>query len=509
MTLSRTALLVALLPAWAAAQSPLVLTGELTADGPDFVRVPFEVPAGLAELEVKHQVLDPGNILDFGVDAPEGFRGYGGGNTEPAVIGVAASSRSYLAGPLTAGTWSVVIGKAKVPTSPARYRLEVTFRTAATLAAQPERAPYSPAPALRAEARWYAGDLHVHSKESGDARPPIDETATFARARGLDFIELSEHNTSSQLDFYADAQARHPDLLLLPGVEFTTYDGHANGIGASAWVDHRFGLDGATMASAAEALVGQGAALSINHPVLDLGTTCIGCAWKHPIPKEQLSAVEIQTGGYDKTGVLFTKQAIAFWERLLAAGYHLAPIGGSDDHRAGVALDSFQSPIGSPTTMVFAQELSAAAIVAAIKAGRTVVKLQGPDDPMVELSAGEARIGDTARVAKPVVKARVTGGAGASLKWVVNGAAQGEPVAVDADPFEVELSLAAPSEGETRVRGEVWVGGAPRTVSGHLWLAPPQAPKGCGCGALPGGTAVLALGLLAAAARGRRVRLRC
>ena len=38
-------------------------------------------------------------------------------------------------------------------------------------------------------------------------------------------------------------------------------------------------LDGETMASAAEKLVAQGAVLSINHPVLDLGNACIGCAW--------------------------------------------------------------------------------------------------------------------------------------------------------------------------------------------------------------------------------------
>jgi hypothetical protein len=461
------------------------------------VRVPFEVPAGLAELEVRHVVEDSANILDFGVDAPEGFRGYGGGNTEAAVIGVAASSRSYLTGPLTPGTWNVVIGKARVEVSPARYRLEVTFRTAATLAPQPQRTPYVPAAALMNAARWYAGDFHVHSTESGDARASMDQVAAFARSRGLDFIELSEHNTRSQLDYYADVQGRHPGLLLIPGVEFTTFDGHANGIGATEWVDHRFGLDGETMESAAQKLTAQGAALSINHPVLDLGTACIGCAWKHPIPKEHLSAVEIQTGGYDKTGLLFSKQAIGFWDRLLNQGLHLAPIGGSDDHRGGTGTGSFDSPIGSPTTMVFATELSAEAIVAAVKAGRTVVKLQGPADPMVELHVGAAGIGDTARVDKPVVTARVTGGAGTQLKWVVDGAAQGEPVEVEGSDFETTLALDAPSTGEVRVRAEVWVANEPRTITGHLWLAPPEATKGCGCGTGPGGVAALALLFLA------------
>jgi hypothetical protein len=488
----------ALLWSGAALAQTVMLDGEMTATGAEFVRVPFEVPAGTVELTVHHVVEDTANILDFGVDSPDGFRGYGGGNKEDAVIGVAASSRSYLTGALTPGTWNVVIGKAKVVNSPAKFHLEVTFRTAATLAAQVQRVAYAPAPALSGEARWYAGDLHVHSTESGDARATMDAVASYAQSRGLDFIELSEHNTRSQLDFYADVQSRHPALLLIPGVEFTTYDGHANGIGATQWVDHRFGLDGATMETAAQALVAQGAVLSINHPMLDLGNNCIGCAWKHPIPKEQLSAVEIQTGGYDKTGLLFGKQVIAFWERLLNAGLHVGPIGGSDDHSGGTETDGFSSPIGAPTTMVFASELSAEAIVAAVKAGRTVVKLQGPADPMVELHVGTAGIGDTAHVAKPLVKANVSGGGGAQLRWVVNGQAQADLVAVEGETFETSLELEAPSTGETRVRAELLVGGEPRTITGHVWIGPPEETKGCGCGttASSAGLSLLLLGLL-------------
>ena len=59
------------------------------------------------------------NILDYGLSDPERVRGWGGGNVEPIVISERAASRSYLAGPLQPGLWNVVIGKAKVVTSPA------------------------------------------------------------------------------------------------------------------------------------------------------------------------------------------------------------------------------------------------------------------------------------------------------------------------------------------------------------------------------------------------------
>jgi len=477
---------------------PLVLEGELPTTGGDFVLVPFDVPAGTAQLEVRHPVQQPENILDYGLHDPARFRGWGGGNPEPIVIAEQAASRSYLPGALPAGKWSVVIGKAKVGTSPAKYRLEIELRTAATLPAQPERQPYLPAAPLQQQARWYAGDFHVHSKESGDASPTLDQIAAFARGRGLDFVELSDHNTVSQLDFLADAQRRSPDVLFVPGVEFTTYAGHANGIGATRYVDHRFGLEGQTFDGAMKALADQGAVVSINHPMLDLGNACIGCGWKQKIPKDQLGAVEIGTGGWNVTGLLFTREAIAFWSRLVGQGLHVAPIGGSDDHSAGTATGSLDSPIGNPTTMVFASELSAAGIVEGVRQGRTVVKLQGPADPMVELSAGFARIGDTLRVAAATLEVTVTGGKGQQLKVLRNGAVV-QTVNVDADPFVATQPLTAPADGSQEWwRAEVWVEGQVRTVTGHLWLQKPEeVPVKRGCSATGFGPLLLGLALLA------------
>jgi hypothetical protein len=75
--------------------------------------VPFDVPAGTAEIQIDHTDGSDAVILDWGVWAPDGFRGWGGGLTAPVVIGTGASSRGYVPGPLAAGTWTLVIGKAK------------------------------------------------------------------------------------------------------------------------------------------------------------------------------------------------------------------------------------------------------------------------------------------------------------------------------------------------------------------------------------------------------------
>src|SRR5580704_6894750 len=92
--------------------STMNFQGDVTADGGDYVIVPFTVPDGTAEIDVTHAAADDGEILDFGVWSPDGYRGWGGGLTDDAVIDVAQSSRGYMPGPITAGTWQVVIGKA-------------------------------------------------------------------------------------------------------------------------------------------------------------------------------------------------------------------------------------------------------------------------------------------------------------------------------------------------------------------------------------------------------------
>jgi MYXO-CTERM domain-containing protein len=468
------ALALAALPSLAEAQTPIVLDAPIPDGTARYFAVPFTVPEGIREIEVRHDDRSEMNILDWGLADPTRFRGWGGGNTEAAVVSVEAASRSYVPGPIPAGQWSLLIGQAKVIERPARYHVEIFLRATPTLAPQPERRPYADAPALSTGPRWYAGDFHVHSRESGDASPTLDEVATFARGRGLDFVELSEHNTVSELDLVGAAQARHPALLFVPGIEVTTYSGHANAIGATRWVDFRVGSADpvVTIDAITAAVAAQSAVFSINHPVLNLGDVCIGCSWSLSEPAGRVGAVEIQNGQYSVTGSLFYARSVRFWEAYLARGEHVAPLGGSDDHSAGRDHGSLSSPIGGPTTMVYATELSVPAILAGVRAGRTVVKLQGPDDPMVELRAGDsAMIGDTVRARHATLRATVTHGMGSTLSFVHNGAAT-DPVTVSADPFTATLEVdAPPGAADDRWRCELAVGDRPRVVTGHIWVA--------------------------------------
>lgn len=495
-----------------AAETTLELSGEVPEDELRHFSIPFEVPDGILEIAVHQQSLSDDNILDFGIMDPTGaWRGWGGSRITDVVINGQAATRSHVPGPIPPGTWQIVVGEAAVVVKPALFDLTVVLRDTTTLAPQPERKPYVPAAPLSTEERWYAGDFHVHSIESNDATPTFDEIATFARGRGLDFAHISDHNIHTQLDYFVDAQAKFPDFLFVPGAEYTTYWGHASAVGATEWVDDRTELPGWGIVQAVEQYRAQGAFFSINHPKLALGDACIGCAWEHDLPVEYVDGVEIGTG---KVGI-FNEDAVLFWDELLKSGRHIVPLSGSDDHRAGQDTSPVSSPIGNPTTMVFASELSVDGILAGIRAGRTVVKLASPADPMIEIVSSVAPHGDTVRAATTHLTATITGGVGYTARWVRNGEVLPD-VEIDADPFVLELDVDAPETGEDRWRAEALLNGRRRTVTSHVFVTGPptgaldgaeEDDGGCGCrvgGGAGSWSGAALLALLALARRRRR-----
>lgn len=501
-----------LLAATLCSATPVHLEGDVAAAGGDYATVAFDVPAGTQEIRVAHSDGSATDILDWGVWSPDGFRGWGGGLTDDAVIGVDQASRGYLPGAITAGTWTVVIGKALLDGDGGHYAIDVTCSATQSLPAQP-RAPFSPVVLAPARA-WYRGDFHVHSVESGDASATFDQIAALARQQHLDFVNLSDHNTVSQHALAAAYLAAHPDLLLLRGAEITTYAGHGNAVGLHAYVDHRIGYQGRTIGGVLDDVAAQQAIFIVNHPRLELGTACIGCAWHHDDTDwSKVAGIEIITGNWSLAVSGFVPQVIQMWDGLLDQGHRIAAIGGSDDHTAGQNEGPTGSPIGSPTTLVLADNLSEAAIVAAVRHGRTIVQLRGPDDPVVDATmatagGGSAEIGDDVDgIDRVRVAVHVTGGGGTFAQLWRNGAQVGDSVPVTGADTTVELDD-VPGAGDFRYRVELVAGSNQRVVvTSHFYVhAIDSAGGGCGCrtGGDPRQLAWLALVL--PALRRRRAR---
>ncbi len=61
------------------------------------------------------------------------------------------------------------------------------------------------------------GDLHIHSRYSPDSRSEPEQIVRMAKAKGLDFIAISDHNRFVQHEL---------DFLVINGEEVSTVDGH-------------------------------------------------------------------------------------------------------------------------------------------------------------------------------------------------------------------------------------------------------------------------------------------
>jgi hypothetical protein len=69
-------------------------------------------------------------------------------------------------------------------------------------------------------------DLHVHSRYSPDSELSLESIASGLAAVGLNGFALTDHNSVAGHSELAALQTRFPGLILVPGVEVSTLEGH-------------------------------------------------------------------------------------------------------------------------------------------------------------------------------------------------------------------------------------------------------------------------------------------
>jgi hypothetical protein len=456
--------LIGILLGWcgqAAAAPDLVLRGQLSgADHQTYRTVPFTVPAGVARITIEFDYTgkDERSVIDLGLLGPGGaLRGWSGGNKRMFTVSATDATPSYQPTPTVAGEGALLLG---VPNMRAHARADYTARIhfSRSLHAADEPAPLR-AP-LHSGPRWYRGDLHSHTghsdgscaSASGKQRVPcpLFLTAQAALKRKLDFLAISEHNNVSHANAIRELQPWLDNLLLMPAREVTTFVGHANLFGTVEPLDYRIAANGSAglnrLLGAAAAL---GGLVSINHPVRPSGEQCMGCGWDQATDLRRVQAVEV-VNGPDADSAW---SGIPFWSAQLQQGLRLTAIGGSDNHRPDETGDS-PAALGSPTTVVYAKELSQVAVLDAIRAGHVFIDVAGSGQRVLEFSgrsgAQQAMMGDALMApAGTAVRfaVRVVQAAGARIEVVMDGRPAGllaQP-AVDAD--EVSRQFEWTSDG--------------------------------------------------------------
>jgi len=387
-----------------------VLTGTITeADHQRYLRAPFTLPESTERLVVAFDYggREDRTVIDLGIEDPNGFRGASGGNKASFTIAASDATPSYLPGPLPPGEWALALA---VP----NIRDGVTASWTARLwFLKRAEAEWLPSPTAGRGPGWYRGDLHLHSGHSdgscdslsGARVPcPLFRTIEQAAARGLDFVAVTEHNTSSHAAALRELAPYFDRMLLIPAREITTFHGHFNVFGITTPLDFRIapGIDNSFERIAKE-VHARGGIVAINHPGLPSGEVCMGCGWTMAEADLALAdAVEAVNGassGPATGGAEGPVSGITFWLDALRSGNSLTAIGSSDNHdpaRAGAGA------IGVPATVLFAADLTQAAIFQAIRDGRAFIDMAGVGDVHLDFVASaagaEAAMGGDLRV---------------------------------------------------------------------------------------------------------------
>jgi len=461
----------------------LTLTGTLTgADHQTYVEVPFDVPPGMERLTLSFEYdRADRTVIDLGLYDPNGLRGWSGGNKSTITVATSDATPSYVPGPVIPGQWRLLMG---VP----NIRQGVTARWTATITMVTARAP-APVSAffdgpIRSGPGWYRGDFHTHSGQSdgscdslsGRRIPcPVFRTLERASAAGLDFVAVTEHNTPSGFAELRGLQAYYDDLLILPGREITTFYGHMNAIGPTGPLPFQLGSPRLpALSGLLDAVEAEGGILSINHPGMPSGEACMGCGWIVPIPDcSRITAVEVANGGTMKlTGsVEGSLSHLPFWHGLLNEGCRVTAIAGSDSHDPDAPPER-QYPVGRPATVVYARDLSQAAILDGIRSGRVFIDLGGQPGPSVDLTAtaggATAAMGNTLQVTgdeEIQLTISVSGVPGGQVELVRGGPAAAPPEAMPVPDDQEDITRSLQLAPDTS-----WVRVSVRNADGQIIL---------------------------------------
>jgi hypothetical protein len=251
----------------------------------------------------------------------------------------------------------------------------------------------------------------MHSARSNGGELTPVQLAAGAREAGLDFIAITEHNTSDTHGAWGPLAG--DDLLVILGQEVTTQNGHwlALGIDPGQVVDWRYGIRDNVIERHLDQVHSAGGLCVVAHPHAPYPTG----VFTYPI--HGFDVVEVWNGLWssDLPWNADNEAALAEWSRALGAdirsGQWRPAIGNSDTHLEG--------QIGIPHTVVLAEELSTDAVLAGIRAGRSWIAESAAITLSLDVSASacSAGIGERleTRGEPAVVRAGVRGVPSGSL----------------------------------------------------------------------------------------------
>jgi PHP domain len=248
---------------------------------------------------------------------------------------------------------------------------------------------------------------HLHTLHS-DGQDDVPTMLEACREAGYDAVALTDHNTNSGLTEAVDV-ANSLGLILVPGVEVTTFRGHAVALGVATVPEWR-DLEMRGMDHLAAKVRAEGGLLSVAHPAALGSPVCSGCAWEWPIEPASVDLWEVFSAPRPEAEV-----PLALWRDMLRRGARVAPLAAGDTHSRAAAARQ------RPATYVYARERSGAGVLEGLRQHRVFASSGEALGLVLERDGGEvALIGEA--VAGPGWAPRVP--AGTTVETVDTGATQ-------------------------------------------------------------------------------------
>jgi len=405
-------------------EQTVVLSGLVGIPG-ETLYLPFNLPNGIQRLEARFIEGSPDTKLGLGLFGPGGakfqmsdFRGITGEERREIFVQRDAATPGFTAGDLPSGEWQIAVPnflnfggtafvEVKMFSQNGIVDADIVNLTKPATEPVPEMVIDQPG--------WYKGDLHVHTVyssdafSSGSAKTPRD-AAEAAKANGLDFIALTDHNVTVQNRRLRSASPN--GFLLLAGEEVTTWQGGPGhlvvaGLNAQDHIDWRFrpqfgryartplwGENDSPIIPLLETLREKRIFSTAAHPYVVPGA---GSDWgffqDSDLDARALpDALEIWNAEFfASSGDLSLRQ----WDLELARNRKLCVNGGSDIHGFD-GSNPLGTPyeIGTPTTVVWAESLSRRAIVDSLRSCRAYIT-KDPAGPSLVIKSGDMMMGDT------------------------------------------------------------------------------------------------------------------
>ena len=221
-------------------------------------------------------------------------------------------------------------------------------------------------------------ETHLHTRHS-DGQHSVTEMLAACRMAGYDAVALTDHNTQSGLDEAVEAADRL-GLILLPGVEVTTFFGHAVVLGVTRVPEWR-DLESRGMAALVEAVHSAGGLACVAHPTALGSPVCSGCTWDWEVNPSAIDLWEIFSAPRPNTSA-----PLALWRQLLAAAGRVAPVAAGDVHSVEAAARSRHA------TYVYVEHPTAQGVLDALRRRRLFASAESRLDFWLEATHGRVAV---------------------------------------------------------------------------------------------------------------------